>query len=571
MFCRVRFWVGCLIFLAVSVQAQMVHQVVLLVNKNSQDSLYVANQYVQLRKIEDRNVIYLDIPESLYKATATISPEEFTKYIWKPAQAIIKKRGLDDQVLAWIYSVDFPIRVKTDASDKKQMSVCGLTFLRNKVPDLEQVKRGTYLSKLFGGPNDKVKSQLNTMAFETKKKGLGEKVKIAKEMRFLLKGLGAEMPLPNMMLGYVGENGNDVTDVIKSIRRGTFSDHRGVRSGFYFIKSNDVRSKCRDWLFDTVEKMLKSKGITATITTHFPTGAEGVMGVMMGAEKVDPSKIKSFAPGAMAEHLTSWAGEFQKNQTKMTAWIKAGATATAGTVVEPFSNPNKFPLPTFFFYYVSGSSMMESFYQSIACPLQILLLGDPLAKPYAPRIKLDFLGMDDLKKDFTFVASASIPNNPKVKFLYRFLIDGKEIQPASSEGAFYLRVANFSDGYHTLRVVAEINHFARYSTFQTKGITINLRGRSIAILPDFEQKEKHKYNIGVRLGGKEDPKKIRLVSKSRILDEKPYSLGVQLILDETKLGQGAQSLRAVAVYKDGMEVSSKPVHFGIVLNDSIEK
>ena len=568
MFYRMRFWVGCLVFLAVSVQAQMVQQVVLLVNKNSQDSLYVANQYVKLRQIEDRNVIYLDVPKSMYEGTATVSPAEFTKFIWEPAQAIIKARGLDDQILAWIYSVDFPIRVKTDSLDKKQMSVCGLTFLRNKVPDLEKVKGGTYLSKLFAGPNAQVKSRLNSMAFETKKNGLGETVKIPEEMSFLTKGLGAEMPLPNMMLGYVGENGNDVKSVIRSMNLGKVSDHKGVRSGIYFIKSDDVRSKCRDWLYESVQDMIKMKGVTPTITTNFPVGAEHVMGIMMGAEKVDPSKIKSFMPGAMAEHLTSWAGEFQKKQTKMTEWIKAGATATCGAVVEPFANPNKFPSSTFFFHYVSGSTMMESFYESIACPLQILLLGDPLAKPYAPRIKLDFFGMKSLKKDFTYVAHASFPKNTKVGFLYRFLIDGKEVKAPSEDGAFYLRASTYSDGYHTLRVVAEAKHFQKFSAFETKGININIKGRSIAILPDFEKKDKHKYKIGIRLGGSEDPVKIRLVSKSRVLDEKAYSLGVQLVLDEMILGRGVQSIQAIAIYKDGMEVSSEPIGFGIVLNDS---
>ena len=37
-------------------------------------------------------------------------------------------RRLEGQILGWLYSVDFPIRVKTDAKDRKQMSVSGLTF-----------------------------------------------------------------------------------------------------------------------------------------------------------------------------------------------------------------------------------------------------------------------------------------------------------------------------------------------------------------------------------------------------------------------------------------------------------
>jgi len=568
MFLNKKIWMGCLVFIALSTQAQMVHQVLVLVNEKSQASKYVANEFVALRKIPDRNIVYLSIPKSMYEGHATITPEEFTKYIWEPAQALIKKRGLENQILTWIYSVDFPIRIKTSPSDKKQMSLMGLTFLKNKIPDLTVVEDGSYLSKLFAGPSKRLKVTLNSMAFQTKKKGLGDKIQIPKEVSYLQKGLGSDMPLPSMMLGYVGENGNTVKEVILSLKKGRISDHRGIHDGIYFIKTEDIRSKCREWQFESVINQLKSRNVSAIVTNQLPIKAKHVIGLMMGAEKPDPSKIKSFIPGAMAEHLTSWAGEFQKNQTKMTEWIKAGATATAGTVVEPFSNPDKFPAANFFVHYISGCSMIESFYQSISCPLQILLLGDPLAKPYAPRIKLDLFGLESLKSDFTYVTQATLPHAPKATFLYHFFVDGKEIAPPSPNKTYYLRVANFSDGYHTLRVITEAQHFVKFSTFSIKPFVINIKGRSLAILPDFEKTSEHKYRLAIKLDGKETPVKIQLVSKARILDEKPYSTGVQLILDELMLGEGPQEIRAVAIYKDGMAVSSIPIKFGIVFNQT---
>ena len=567
MFLNKKKWLGCFfLFLAFSTQAQMVHHLLLLINKESQASKYVANEFVALRKIPDRNIVYLSIPKSLYAGRATITPEEFTSLIWNPTQAIIKKRGLENQILTWIYSVDFPIRIKTNSSDKKQMSLMGLTFLKNKIPDLDLVKNGTYLSKLFGGPNKQLTLTLNSMSFEVKKEGLGKKVKVPKEVYYLKNGLGTNMPLPSMMLGYVGENGNTVKEVILSLKKGRVSDHRGIHNGIYLIKTDDIRSKCRDWEFENVAKQLKSRNISVTITNQLPIKAKRIIGLMMGAKNPNPSKIKTFIPGAMAEHLTSWAGEFQKNQTKMTAWIKAGATATAGTVVEPFANPNKSPSATFFSHYTAGCTMIESFYQSISCPLQILLLGDPLAKPYAPRIKLKLFGLEALKSDFTFVTEASIAHLPKTTFIYHFFLDGKEVVHPSENKTYYLRVSDFSDGYHTLRVVAEAQYFIRFSTSIIKPIVINARGRSLAILPDFEKTSEHKYRLAVKLDGQETPEKIQLVSKFRVLDEKPYSTGVQLILDELMLGEGPQEIRAVAIYKDGMKVSSIPIKFGILFN-----
>ena len=56
---------------------------------------------------------------------------------------------------------------------------------------------------------------------------------------------------------------------------------------------------------------------------------------MDGAKKISPKDIGSYAPGAVAEHLTSWSAEFQRPQTKCTEWLEAGVTATSGSVVEP--------------------------------------------------------------------------------------------------------------------------------------------------------------------------------------------------------------------------------------------
>ena len=158
--------------------AQMPHEVLLLANKQSQPSLLVANTYAEARQIPKRNIVYLDIPESVYGGSATISPEQFAKLIWEPANAAAEQQGIDQQILAWVYSVDFPIRVKTDSYDRKQMSVGGMTFVRNKMPGLSLVEEGKYLSKLFAGPNERVKLSLNAMSLGVQKQGLGMDAKV---------------------------------------------------------------------------------------------------------------------------------------------------------------------------------------------------------------------------------------------------------------------------------------------------------------------------------------------------------------------------------------------------------
>ena len=552
-----------LVFAVSSAQAQMAHQVLLLVNRNSQASMRVANTYKELRRISDLNVVYLDIPASAYSGTATVTPEEFTKLIWEPANAAARERGIEDQVLAWIYSADFPIRVKTDPNDRKQMSVGGMTFLRNEVPDLTLVEEGTYQSVLFGGVNSRVKARVTSLALILQKEGLGLDARgVPPELEYLKRGFGDQMPLPSMMLGYVGEQGSTVETVLKCLHAGASSDRNGRRVGIYFVQSEDVRSTCRDWQFYPTVSALSERGITAVVTTNFPAGAENVMGLMTGAKTVNPSAIKSFAPGAMAEHLTSWSAEFQKPQTKATRWIDAGATATAGSVVEPYANFDKFPSARFFEHYTFGNTMLESFYQTISCPLQTLLLGDPLAKPYAFPLRVQLLGANKMVQDFTYYANAQ-SRVPNATFLYAFLLDGKLIRGFAEEPTMYLRAIKLADGYHELRVVACIEHQVRYSTSAAKSFVVDLYGRSLTIQPDIQRLDDFRHVITAEVAGTELPDTLRLYSGMRLLDEKPYAKDAKLIFDERSVGEGPNSIRAVAVYPDGMEVSSPPFRFEI--------
>ena len=96
-----------------------------------------------------------------------------------------------------------------------------------------------------------------------------------------------------------------------------------------------------------------------------------------------------------------------------------------------------------------------------------------------------------------------------------------------------------------------------------KPIMVSKKGRSITIQPNIQRLAKHEHGMRVRIGGAELPVNVKLVSGVVTLDEKVYEDEVELVLDETLLGEGPNRVRAVAVYADGMEVSSPPFSFGI--------
>lgn len=126
------------------------HEVLLLVNTDSERSKEVAHQYAALRKIPDQNIIYLALPSYVLEAEARIAPQDYTRHIWNPVTREIRSRKIGNHILAWIYSVDFPVRVMSTPP----MSLQGMTFIKNQLLPAETIKYGRYISPLFTGPQN---------------------------------------------------------------------------------------------------------------------------------------------------------------------------------------------------------------------------------------------------------------------------------------------------------------------------------------------------------------------------------------------------------------------------------
>jgi len=120
-------------------------------------------------------------------------------------------------------------------------------------------------------------------------------------------------------------------------------------------------------------------------TTEFPTSATNVMFYFTGAVRVPHIDSIRFAPGAIADHLTSAGAIFEQDeQMTVLDWLDAGATASYGTVVEPCSFKEKFPDPNVAIRrYADGAPLIEAYWESVRMPGQGLFIGEPLARPFA--------------------------------------------------------------------------------------------------------------------------------------------------------------------------------------------
>ena len=537
-----RFWLAlCCILPSAAWAGLASHEVLVLVNRQSLRSMQVANHFVQIRQIPARNVLYLDLPDHVLEPRAEITPEEFTRHIWEPAQATLKERELDGHVLAWIYSVDFPIRITT----APPVSLMGMTFLRNRFPDdPEVIEKGLYFSRLFAGP-------------DTEDGGMALGASLVRYWETLAE----TMPVPSMMLGFTGSRGTDTETVIRTLRYGQVADRSSPRGTVYWVTGEDVRAEIRAWQFPIAQQELRRLGVRSDVSGELGRDVPGIIGLQCGVQGFHAEQVGRHLPGSMAEHLTSHGASFHLPfQTKLTDWIRAGATASAGTVTEPYALWPKFPHARFFAHYARGNSMLESFYLSLRSPTQILLVGEPLSRPWSPPLTLSLISLDDepLKETAHFML-AVFPEVPNARMNFRIFHNGAFVAEGAEGPGFSFNTSDMADGYHELRAVSYAQGPLVHTVMNRIGIRVSNHGRAVRVHTPHDTRDQDLYEpllLDAESDG--DPVRLQVVHNERVLAEAEGGTA-RFQVDPMVLGPGPVRVQIRAVYEDDMEVYSDPL------------
>ncbi len=168
--------------------------------------------------------------------------------------------------------------------------------------------------------------------------------------------------------------------------------HRFPRNPSCFAETTDTDRNVRYTAFDNAIFNTRLRGnYTVERLDAFTNGSLNVS-VPANILKAIRVEIRSlalppivFVPGAMADNLTSFGGQIFENsgQTPILSFLAAGAAGSYGTVVEPCNYTQKFPDPQNYFYQARGFSLAECYYQSVTNPYEGLVMGEPLASPFA--------------------------------------------------------------------------------------------------------------------------------------------------------------------------------------------
>ena len=264
--------------------------------------------------------------------------------------------------------------------------------------------------------------------------------------------------LLSTVLAMTSGRGNSVREAIESLQRSAAADGTSPQGTVYYLQNGDVRSTTRQWGFRPAAKKLVSLGVRAEVIEGvLPEQKADVAGAMLGAAQFDWKSCGStLLPGAICEHLTSFGGFLHEagGQTPISELIRAGAAGSSGTVTEPYAIQDKFPTPFLHVYYASGCSLAEAFYQSVRGPYQLLILGDPLCRPWAkiPRVAITGLAAGaKVKGDLVF--GAAVTGNVPIS-RYEVFVDGMRVAIAPRNARFSTPSTELCDGFHEIRVTA---------------------------------------------------------------------------------------------------------------------
>ena len=135
----------CLLCFTALATAQGPENTLVVVNADSQDSMAVANRYIDLRSIPAANVVYLSgITHDQKRGDECGQSADFLNQIARPVMAAIKDRQLDNQISCITYSAGFPTRVDAKGQVGKYLKNRKLNKSKIWHSDLASITSLTY-------------------------------------------------------------------------------------------------------------------------------------------------------------------------------------------------------------------------------------------------------------------------------------------------------------------------------------------------------------------------------------------------------------------------------------------
>ncbi len=520
---------------------------VLVVDPTHPDALWAANEYARRRGIPPQNLIHMRPGAANFADFAAVNLPALT--------GELRARGIAEQIDYVIvmptddWYVPAPGYLSDGCASVNRIAIGGAYTLAFSAQDVLNGTNGSQFDNRYGASNNVA------LAFDSETPWFAGSPSLdAASRRYYIGG----------MLGYTGERGNTMPELLAMIDRGVASDGSFAAGTFYYMHTTDVaRSSPRHGAYPNMVNVFATLGGNAVeVFADLPLGNHDLLGVMTGLANPDIDGADfTILPGAFCDHLTSFAGRFDTaSQTKMSRWIAKGATATSGAVEEPCNYPGKFPHARMHVFLYKGLSMGEAWLRSMGfTPFQNLFYGDALARPFA------YLPAVDLPDAPTATVTGSVLVHPTAVATapgadvatIEVLVDGVPYRQVAPGDSVALHTAALADGWHDLRVLAEDDTEVRSVGRWLGSFVVANLGRSASVTTAVSAPDQGTA-VDFTLSAAGAPTELRLVQGGRVLAATTTSGGSVRVFGRT-LGAGEARVQCEALYPDGTRVRSAPL------------
>lgn len=524
----------------------------LIIDPANPTSLYLGNYYKHARNIPDSHVLYMQ--------PGAFDFQEFRDQNIPALLGTMAHREIADSVDFVVVSADdrffisAPGLVNDGCSPVRRFSLSGaytMSFIADEVlGGLPITTSNRYFS-----PNE-------ARAFSSEVRYLGGRPSGSPSARRYLLGT---------QLGYTGERGNTIDDLIAMIDRSVAVDGTFPAGTFYFMETNDsARSDPRDGLFDAAVSAIQALGGQAVHLMGIlpPAGSHDCLGIMTGIAEpgVDNADI-TILPGAICDHLTSFAATFDTSaQEKLSRWIANGASGSWGAVEEPCNYAQKFPHPKVHAQYFEGLSLGEALLRSVAfVPFQMLLYGDPLTRPFAhiPGVSITNMPTEPVGEDAVVLDYVGTTTHPDATVSrYQLFIDGRRVADIDDGFPLVLLTSQLSDGWHELRLLGSDSTLIESAGSFVAPLIVDRRGQEVSVAAQTTAGDLgtlFSFDVHADVRG---AVQVRLVQNGRVLDS-VEGCGGTLSVHGSVLGAGITRVQGEALLYDGTVVRSEPIELSI--------
>ena len=295
--------------------------------------------------------------------------------------------------------------------------------------------------------------------------------------------------LLSTVLATTSGRGNSLPEVVNYLQRSRNADGSFPAGTIYFPVNSDPRSKLREDLYRPAVEALQAQQIRGQILSGIvPQNRRDVIGLSTGTAFFKWRQSGSaILAGAICEHFTSSGGILLEaaHQTPLTEFLRWGAAGSSGAVQEPYAVAEKFPSPFMHVHYTRGCTLGEAYYQSVANPYQLLIVGDPLCRPWAQIPQFELNGMPGggiLKHPQEWSANIDpATGGPTLIRDFTLYIDGYQHAVHPPGQPFRLNPKNLADGHHQVTVVATTNNPLASRGRRSYPVTVHSHGRQVEL------------------------------------------------------------------------------------------